>query len=445
MRMPPRPPKPAWEIDEHLAILMRAKELPGAGSPSVKGRYLHWDKLRRIQPPDGWTHEQWWVALKSRRLIERTFIGLRDRQGGAFSFNLPEPIPEQLHDIDQQTAGRIELPMPLHAEDRDRYVLSSLVEEAIRSSQIEGAATTRRVARDMIRANRKPRDHGERMIFNNYVMMQRARELRGERLTPAMVLELHRLVTQDTLDDPDATGRLRPPGTPVYVMDNYNEILHEAPEAEELPARLAAMCAFANGAAPDKWVHPIIRSIVLHFWLAYDHPFIDGNGRTARALFYWSMLRHGYWLCEFLSISQVIFRAPARYLRAFLYTETDDNDLNYFILYHLEIIRKAITAIHDYVQQKAVEERNVERKLGDRADLNRRQHALLAHALRHPNARYTIESHRNSHGVVYETARTDLLNLAKRGFLTARKRGRTWFFTPAVNLTEQLGKQLPEE
>ena len=58
------------------------------------------------------------------------------------------------------------------------------------------------------------------------------------------------------------------------------------------------------------FIHPMIRSIILHFWLAYDHPFVDGNGRTARALFYWSMLRHGYWLFEFISISQIILKGP---------------------------------------------------------------------------------------------------------------------------------------
>lgn len=61
---------------------------------------------------------------------------------------------------------------------------------------------------------------------------------------------------------------------------------------------MTAMCAFPNGHLPDTFIHPAIRAIILHFWLGYDHPFVDGNGRTARALFYWAMLRQNYSLFE---------------------------------------------------------------------------------------------------------------------------------------------------
>ena len=104
-----------------------------------------------------------------------------------------------------------------------------------------------------------------------------------------------------------------------------------AASASNCTERMGLMCDFANSKTPEGFVHPVLRSIILHFWLAYDHPFVDGNGRVARALFYWSMLRHGYWLFEFVSISQIILKAPVKYGRAFLYTETDDNDLTYFI------------------------------------------------------------------------------------------------------------------
>ena len=52
-------------------------------------------------------------------------------------------------------------------ETRDSYLVRSLLEESITSSQLEGAATTREIAKEMIRNGRQPRDRGERMIFNN--------------------------------------------------------------------------------------------------------------------------------------------------------------------------------------------------------------------------------------------------------------------------------------
>src|SRR5439155_13308472 len=185
--------------------------------------------------------------------------------------------------------------------------------------------------------------------------------------------------------------------------------------------RLDALCAFANDVrsqaegSAKSFIHPAVRSILLHFWLAYDHPFVDGNGRTARALFYWSMLRQGYWLFEFVSISEILVKAPAQYATSFLYTEIDNNDATYFLLYQCEVIRRAITSLHDYIDRKSKELRETEAVLRGTTELNHRQQALITHALRHPGTRYTIEGHRRSHAIVYETARHDLMALAELG------------------------------
>ena len=178
--------------------------------------------------------------------------------------------------------------------------------------------------------------------------------------------------------------------------------------------------------------------MILHFWLAYDHPYVDGNGRTARAIFYWSMLKQGYWLFEYLSISKLILRGPARYGRAFLDSETDENDLTYFLLYHAGIIRGAIDLLHQDIDRHARQLAQAERDLAGLAILNHRQRELIGHALRHPGERYTIEVHRNSHRVAYETARSDLMDLVDRGLLEKRKHGKTWAFTPAADLNERL-------
>ena len=87
---------------------------------------------------------------------------------------------------------------------RQRFLVNSLMEEAIRSSQLEGATTSRRVAKELLRTGRDPKDRGERMIFNNYRALQFMREEMGENLSPAVVLELHRILTDGTLDDPGA-------------------------------------------------------------------------------------------------------------------------------------------------------------------------------------------------------------------------------------------------
>jgi len=282
------------------------------------------------------------------------------------------------------------------------------------------------------------------MILNNYHALQFIRRLRDEPLTPAIVFELQRILTEGTLDESDAAGRFRRPDEHIVVSDELDgPVLHDPPEATELAARMEAMCAFANASDMDEpFIHPVARSILLHFWLAYDHPFVDGNGRTARALFYWSMARRGYWLAEFLSISRILKDAPSRYNRAFLYTETDDNDATYFILFQLKVIVRAIEELHEYLARKAVEmeetARLIRRSRAIRERLNHRQLALHNHALKHPGREYTFASHRASHDVSYGTARTDLLELARYGLLTEQKSGRAFTFVAPADLRKRL-------
>ncbi len=239
--------------------------------------------------------------------------------------------------IDSLSHGTIQMPEQVtNHETKNRYIVRSLIEESITSSQLEGASTTREVAREMIRQGRPPRDRSEQMILNNYQTMLRIGELRNERLTRDLVFELHEIVTAGTLANVGGEGRFRREDEKILVMDEYGVIYHDPPIASQLDDRLSKMCEFANAENSRPYIHPAIRSVILHFWLSYDHPFVDGNGRTARALFYWSMLRHNYWLFEYISISDIILKSHAQYGRAFLYTETDSNDLTYFIIYHFE-------------------------------------------------------------------------------------------------------------
>ena len=257
--------------------------LEKVSEPTVSGEYLHWDKLRHRTPPSDLSINEWWVGLKLQRSRPGETCSPGNNQHIPFSFNLADPIPEKLHDIDLRAGGSVQMPEPVvNPEIRNSYIVRSLMEEAITSSQLEGAATTREVAKEMIRRELAPRDRSERMILNNFYTMERIIQLKDEPLTEGLVLELHRMITDRALDNVSAAGRLRRDGESCVVGDDFGEIFHVPPAANELPSRMAAMIDFANGATPGYFIHPVIRSIILHFWLAYDHPFVDGNGRTAR-------------------------------------------------------------------------------------------------------------------------------------------------------------------
>lgn len=438
MRIPQKPPA-LRDLMSRVGSSERMGELFSLiQTARMQRQYLPWDKLRRYPPPAGVSHEEWWLVLKLSRMDALKPVGLRDRQGREFQFAVPELVMEELHQIDLGAGGRVDIPEPIaNPQTRDRYLVSSLMEEAITSSQLEGAVTTREVAKEMILSGRKPRDKGEQMILNNYGTMRHIREWKTAPLTPELVFRIHRLVTEKTLEDPTAAGRFRKAEEKRVVGDD-SEVYHDPPPAGELPARMEAMCAFANGEAPGYFIHPAVRAVILHFWLAYDHPFVDGNGRTARALFYWAMLHRGYWLFEFLSISNILRKAPAKYARSFLHTETDDNDLTYFLIAQTRVIRSAIHELHAYIERKTAELREAESRMRALDLFNHRQVEILRHALKHPGQRYTFASHQKSHNVVYQTARTDLLGLGERKVLEQRKKGRQTVFVSPADLSSRL-------
>ncbi len=446
MKKPHRPPANPLGLALALEPSKFGKILAEASRSEASGKYKHWDVFRHLPPPAGFTRQEWWGATKFVRAAALKELPLRDAAGQPFRYAVPDPVAQRLHEIDLGAGGIIGMPEPItNPQTRSQYVMRSLFQEALTSSQLEGAATTRAMAKEMIRTGRPPRTQGERMILNNYRTMRRITEWKERPLDPDLIYEMHRMVTDGTLEDPGAAGRLRRSDEPITVQDEITgEIDHDPPPADRLPDRMTALCNFANettsgdGPVPRRFVHPVVRAILLHFWLAYDHPFVDGNGRTARALFYWSMLRQKYWLFEFVSISEILLKAPAKYALSFLHTETDDNDLTYFLIHQSEVICRAIESLHQYIERKSREWRSTEALLRNTFSLNHRQQAIIGHALRHPGVRYTVEGHRHSHGIVHETARRDLLELDRKGWLEMRKMGNAFTFTAPGDLPERV-------
>ncbi|MBD0737126.1 Fic family protein [Streptomyces sp. CBMA29] len=412
---------------------------PGAGPQDP---YLPWDKIRFKTPPPGITHEEWWAGIRFTRHQMKRLLPLEDISGRPFSFALPDRVLKALEQITRDSSGKIKISEEVtNPGTRDRYLVHSLIEEAINSSQLEGASTTRLVAKEMLRSGRPPRSRDERMIVNNYGAMRLIGELRDERLSPELICEIHRIVTEGTLDNPDAAGRFqRPDEERVSVHTDDGELLHTPPPADTLPERVSRLCDFANGTLDaGSYIPPVLRAITVHFMMGYDHPFEDGNGRTARALFYWSMLNQGYWLTEFVAISQILKNAPVPYALSYLYTEDDENDLTYFYLHQLDVLQRSIDNLHTYLADKAREVQTLQTKIS-RSDtgFNHRQIALLQYAMKNPAAAVTAHSHMTSHNVAYETARQDLMGLEKSGLFVKRRSGKAYVWTPVADFRTRI-------
>lgn len=453
MKIPSAPPE---FVDTYTTLLNRLAKLDAEvsmaareamvaiGPTDVKNRYLHWDDFRFRSPHAPLTLAESWSLTKLSRKRIATPTPFADETGVPFTFVQTDHLSKCLHEIDSETRGGIQFSGVVPSEqDAKRYLIKSLIEEPFNSSVLEGAATTRDEAKRLIRQNTPPRTIGEKMVVNNYHAIEFIKSQRDELLTPAIICELHRIITEGTLDKPDKAGAFRSKDDDINVVDDTNNtILHTPPPAELLDNRIQTICDFANGqVAADKFVHPILRAMILHFMLAYDHPFVDGNGRTARALFYWSALKDGYWLLEYVSISRIINTAPAKYGMAFLYTETDENDLTYFLIHQIDVLTQAIDDLGKFIKNKQTEIAQLGTVLRSeqlRRDLNHRQLSLLNDAVHAPEMIYKISDYQKLHAISYLTARKDLERLASLDFLTKQKRGNTSFYRPAPRLAGKL-------
>lgn len=404
-------------------------------------RYYYWDKVK-VQPlSKEFKIEEVWSLIRLRRDMSSNTTPLLDIKNIPFTFWLTDEIQKNLHLIDQSTGRNLSLWDPdQDKKSTDRYMTTSLIEEAITSSQIEGAVTTIKEAKKMLLDKRKPINKSEQMVFNNYQTMQSLKKYCREDLSVELLLELHRLITKDTLNSSDEEGSFRTIGDDIKVATNYGEVLFVPPPSSEINERIDALVQFANSKNNKPFVHPVIKAIMLHFWMAYIHPFTDGNGRMARTLFYWYMLKHQYWLFEFTSISKTILKRTTRYANAYLYSEHDNNDLTYFIHFHIDVIMDAVKELKEHIQKENDKNNQLRNDISLFSELNMRQTRILHHIKNHPKDILTIKNHQNLNGLSYQTARTDLLHLEAEGWLKSIKKGKTFYFVPVDDILEKFNK-----
>lgn len=403
--------------------------------------YYYWDKVRSQPLLKEFDKREIWALIRLRRQMNSSATPVQDINGKSFTFWLTDDIQKDLHLIDQSTGGNLALWDPGNDKRASaKYMVSSLMEEAITSSQIEGAVATIKEAKKMLLEKRKPRNQSEQMIYNNFITIQSIKDVCKKDLTIQLLLELHRLITKDTLESKEDEGRIRTSKDSVSVVTSYGELLFTPPKAEEVQKRLEALVEFANDTDGKPFIHPVIKAIILHFWMAYIHPFTDGNGRMARTLFYWFMLKYDYWLFEYISISKTILKRTTKYANAYLYSEHDDNDLTYFIHFHIDVIMDAVEELKNHIQVEREKNHQIRLEIAEYPDLNRRQTRIIQHLISHPHDVLTIKMHQNINRVAYQTARTDLLELEKRKWLKSVKKGKSFYFVPADNLWEKLEK-----
>ena len=379
----------------------------------VNADYEYWDKIKYKKLPEGVTPQMLWTNVKASRL--KSMIPVWDKYG--INLCVTSQMQRLCHEFDMKFGSFWEVEGDTQSAEKKYYLSSSLMEEAIYSSKMEGASTTRIIAKDMLRKKKSPQNKSQQMIVNNYNTIQYIVEHKDEPLTEELLLTIHRLMTEKTLDNPEDAGHFRTNDNVVVADMVEGDVIYTPPSFQEIPEFVESLCDFFNNDNPRTFIHPIIRGIIVHFMLAFMHPFVDGNGRTARALFYWYMLKEGYKLTEYMSISRVIAKSKSSYEKAFRYVENDGNDMGYFVAYNLGALKKSFHQLRDYIQRKRREKRAASSFMMA-GNINQRQALVLQRLKEEPDTIFTVKDVQDQFSVSSMTARKDLSDLVQQGYLT---------------------------
>ena len=378
----------------------------------INNDYLYWDKAK-YHCPKNVDPKIFWTSIKYLRLANIKPLLFGDY---TFTYTITDRMLSLLNQFDMNFGGILTSSSLIPEQDKQMFLVSSIMEEAIASSQMEGANTTRKVAKEMLRRQQQPQNKGQQMILNNYETIRYISEHRNDEFNIANIKIIHASIAKNTLDDSSQEGVFR--DNDDVVVQNFvtGTIVHRPPTHTQIEQMIEDLCAFANDESTENFIHPIIKATIIHFILAYIHPFADGNGRTARSLFYWYLLKKGYWLTEYLSISRIIYKSKSSYEKAFIYAETDMNDISYFIHYNLNAMQKAFDQLKQWLQLQA-QKRQVAQTYMLIDGVNDRQGHILRLFDNQPTMDVRVKEVATRFNVTPHTARADLQNLVELGLL----------------------------
>ena len=401
--------------------------------------YLFWDSFRfKIPDQKGFSSKQIWHFVRQLRNLSSFKTPVITETGESFKFLRLSTTDEYLHRIDMFAGGRLFNMGPSITESsKQTYLNRGLMEEAIASSQLEGAHTTRKAAKEMLVEKKAPKNESEQMILNNYKTMSSILDdYKHREMSLELLYEMHATLTEETIDKTEQF-RLRKDSDEIVVQGQLGSedfITHVPPSEKFIEKEIHRLIDYANDKNEKNFTHPIIKAIYLHFWIGYLHPFTDGNGRLARSIFYWYLLKKEYWTFMYLPISTIIKKAPKQYAMAYIYAEQDELDITYFYDFQIKKILQAIDEFEKYLDTKVSENSVIEKKISKKYHFNDRQKQLVYYLISDTDPSVSISSHMTLHSITRQTATKDLKSLEEAGLIKAVKTGKFVKYYPSAKL-----------
>ena len=358
--------------------------------------------------------QQFWPELEQERRKCSQELPLLAQDRKPFWFVLTGSIEEQCDAIAELARRDIAFTGP----EFDALFQGAVVDEAVYSSVIEGAFTSREQAADFIRQNKQPRNKSEQMVKNNYDALTYVLEHLEDEINEETILQIAQIVTRSAAEV-QVTGYR---DGAVYVTGREGDV-YTPPQADAVPEMMRALVEFIQKSE----LHPLLKACIAHFYFVYVHPFGDGNGRTARALSYMMLLQAGYDFFRYFSISGIVAEERGKYYRSMRNVEDSDGDMTYFIDAYSGMLARTVEKMEHHLKYHVLAGQKL-KELEQNGTLNERQLKGAKWLLESSGSSVAVETWRKKYKVATETARRDLLALCDAGLLVRELDGRKAVF-----------------
>jgi len=325
---------------------------------------------------------------------------------------------------------------------KKELIFDTLLSEAFHSSSIEGAHSTKKRTEEIIKKHLTPQDKSERMIFNNYKALEYIFENQEQKLDDVFVLSLHKMISEDTLDERKDEGVYRNGGVDI-ITATQKVVFKPTSNIEKMKKMINKLYLFTNSNNNDcdvEYIETIYKIIAFHFLYGYIHPHFDGNGRTLRVLFTHLLGQNGFDMFYYISLSEIIHSSDKRkreYEKAFIDVEENELDLTYFIYYIQDIMIEALEILDERVYLYFKENMIFDKVEEQAVKLTKRQENILKLISRNKRAfAMTSKEVANKFKLSSQTILKDIRFLVDFKLLRKRKTGVKIYYELDINISK---------
>jgi len=231
----------------------------------------------------------------------------------------------------------------------------ALIRAAHASTAIEGNPLTLEEVSQLARGRKVVAARRAKQEVLNYLNVLEHIEKYQEngRVKEEHILNLHKDITKETLENPEWEGKYRK--IQVYVGNRITgEIIFMPPPPEEVPSLMKNFIKWLNSEEALK-LHPVLVAGISHYELVRIHPFVDGNGRTARALATLILYIKGFDIKRFFSLDDYYDSDRGAYYSALKSVKQNTLDLTQWLEYFTEGVKISILRVKEKVLQLSIE------------------------------------------------------------------------------------------